>query len=113
MIARRARAAGIKGRRFSGVMKTRLILAAISLAAPLASAAAAVLPPLVAGCIGCHPASGDSMLPPLAGRDAGAIVAAMDAFRTGGRPATVMDRIAKGFTDSEIAAIAAWYAAQR
>jgi cytochrome c553 len=37
----------------------------------------------------------------------------MKAFRNGGRPATVMDRIAKGFSDDEIAAIAAWYAAQR
>ena len=30
----------------------------------------------------------------------------MNAFRTGSRPATVMDRIAKGFTDEEIAVIA-------
>ena len=37
----------------------------------------------------------------------------MQAFRTGQRPATVMDRIAKGFTDDEIQAIAAWYAQQQ
>ena len=37
----------------------------------------------------------------------------MRTFRTGQRPATVMDRIAKGFSDDEIAAIAAWYAAQK
>ena len=49
---------------------------------------------------------------PLAGRDAAEIVAAMTAFRNGTRPATVMDRIAKGFSDHEITAIAAWYAAQ-
>ena len=36
----------------------------------------------------------------------------MQAFRAGQKPATVMDRIAKGFTDDEIKAIAAWYAAQ-
>ena len=41
------------------------------------------------------------------------IVTAMQAFRTGQRPATVMDRIAKGFSDAEIAAIAAWYAGQK
>jgi sulfide dehydrogenase cytochrome subunit len=34
----------------------------------------------------------------------------MKAFRTGERPATVMDRIAKGFTDPEISAIATWLA---
>jgi cytochrome c553 len=37
----------------------------------------------------------------------------MQAFRDGKRPATVMDRIAKGFSDAEIAAIAAWYAEQK
>ena len=35
----------------------------------------------------------------------------MQAFRAGERPATVMDRIAKGFTDEETRAIAAWLAA--
>jgi cytochrome c553 len=49
----------------------------------------------------------------LDGRPAAEIVAALQAFRTGQRPATVMDRIAKGFSESEIAAIAAWYAAQK
>ena len=35
----------------------------------------------------------------LNGRDAQQLVSAMDAFRSGQRPATVMDRIAKGFSD--------------
>ena len=39
--------------------------------------------------------------------------AALQEFRSGQRPATVMDRIAKGFTDDEIKAIAAWYGAQK
>ena len=43
----------------------------------------------------------------------GAIADAMRAYRAGRRPATVMDRIAKGFSDDEIKAIAAWFAAQR
>jgi cytochrome subunit of sulfide dehydrogenase len=51
---------------------------------------------------------GDSAVPILNGRPAGEIVSAMEAFRQGGRPATVMDRIAKGFSDAEIAAIAEW-----
>ncbi len=38
---------------------------------------------------------------------------AMQDFRSGARAGTVMDRIAKGFTDEEIQAIAAWYAAQK
>ena len=50
-------------------------------------------------------------MPPLAGRAPGEIVAAMRAFRAGERQATVMNRIAKGFSDDEIAAIASWYGA--
>jgi cytochrome c553 len=34
----------------------------------------------------------------------------MLAFRSGERPSTVMRRIAKGFSDDEIQAIAAWVA---
>ena len=37
----------------------------------------------------------------------------MQEFRTGQKPASVMDRIAKGFSDDEITAIAVWYAAQK
>ena len=39
--------------------------------------------------------------------------AAMAEFKTGKRPSTVMDRIAKGFSDDETKAIAAWFAAQK
>lgn len=72
-------------------------------------------PPGALSCSGCHAsaASVETPVPRLAGRDANAIVAAMQAFRAGQMPATVMDRIAKGFTDEEIKAIAAWYAAQK
>jgi cytochrome subunit of sulfide dehydrogenase len=88
---------------------------ALALASASESADAATLPPPVAAaCTGCHrPGTADLALPQLAGQSADAIVATMAAFRTGKRPATVMDRIAKGYSDDEIAAIAAWYAAQR
>ena len=39
--------------------------------------------------------------------------AALDAFRSGTKPATVMDRIAKGFSHDETVAIAAWWAGQK
>jgi cytochrome c553 len=66
-------------------------------------------------CSGCHPtrANIDTPVPRLIGQDPAAIVTAMQAFRSGTRPATVMDRIAKGFSDDEIESIAAWYGAQR
>ncbi len=48
----------------------------------------------------------------LAGRPEAEIVGALEAFRTGARPATLMNRIAKGFGAQESQAIAAWFAAQ-
>ena len=38
---------------------------------------------------------------------------AMTGFRDGSLPSTVMTRIAKGFSDDELRAIAAWLAAQK
>ena len=46
-------------------------------------------------------------------RDAADIMTAMTGFRDGSLPATVMNRIAKGFSDDELRAIAAWLAAQK
>jgi sulfide dehydrogenase cytochrome subunit len=40
---------------------------------------------------------------------ADAIVAALKAFKSGERPGTVMDRIAKGYTDEEIQRIADYF----
>jgi cytochrome c553 len=70
-------------------------------------------PPGASSCTGCHAATADAgPLRPLAGLPQAGIADAMLAFRSGRRPATIMDRIAKGFSDAEIQAIAAWYAAQ-
>ena len=78
-------------------------------------AVAAEAPPGASSCSGCHAASASvaTPVPRLAGRPTTEITAAMNAFRAGQRPATVMDRIAKGFSDAETAAIASWYAGQK
>jgi cytochrome c553 len=78
-------------------------------------AVAADAPAGAASCSGCHPVNRwvDSPVPRLAGYRADDMLAAMQAFKSGKRPATVMDRIAKGYSDDEIRAIAAWYAAQK
>ena len=89
-------------------------IGAVSIAAAVAIASAE--PPAgAASCTGCHPASARviSPVPRLAGLDRAAIVKALQDFRSGKRAGTVMDRISKGFTDEEIEAIAAWWAAQR
>jgi cytochrome c553 len=84
------------------------------LSAPTASAIDAA-PAGATACSGCHPSSRsvDTPVTRLIGRKSAEIVTAMQEFRGGQRPATVMDRIAKGFTDDDIKAIAAWYAAQK
>ena len=79
--------------------------AALGLAALILLPAAGLPPPGASSCSGCH--GGIAPLASLAGRDD--IAAAMTAFRTGQRPATLMDRIAKGFTPAETATIAAWW----
>jgi cytochrome c553 len=93
----------------------RRVLAAAIGCVSIAAAAAAEPPAGAAACSGCHPASARVTSPVLRlnGLDQARIVRAMEDFRSGNRPATVMDRIAKGFTDAEIQAIAAWYASQR
>lgn len=92
-----------------------IVAAAAVLASVAASHAASEPPAGAAACSGCHPATAavDTPVSRLAGRNAADIVAALQAFRSGQTPATVMDRLAKGFSPDEIQAIAAWYAAQR
>jgi cytochrome c553 len=68
-----------------------------------------------AACANCHGPSGrapaGSVVPGLAGRPQSYLVEQMQAFKTGKREATVMHQIAKGYTDEQIVAMAAWFAA--
>ena len=94
---------------------TRLLAAAFALLSTTALAASPEPPPGASACSGCHTIRSGvkTTTPPIHGRAAADIIAAMTAFRTGARPSTVMDRIAKGFTDDETALIAAWLEAQK
>jgi cytochrome subunit of sulfide dehydrogenase len=70
---------------------------------------------LAATCANCHPASGRSesqQVPALAGLPRERIVSRMQAFKDGTRPATVMHQLAKGYSDRQIEALAAYFAAQ-
>jgi cytochrome subunit of sulfide dehydrogenase len=66
-------------------------------------------------CSTCHGLDGKGVtaVTPLKGVPADAIVTAMKQFKAGERPATVMNRIAKGFTDEEIQAIATYLASRK
>jgi len=75
---------------------------------------AAEPPAGASSCSGCHPPSAEvaTPIPRIRGRQPAEITAAMQAFRSGERASTVMGRIAKGFSDDEVRAIAVWLAAQ-
>jgi cytochrome subunit of sulfide dehydrogenase len=71
---------------------------------------------LAAACAICHGTDGRAVTKeviPLAGLPREHIASQMRAFRDGQRPATVMHQIAKGYTDAQIDAMAAWFAAQK
>ena len=62
-------------------------------------------------CAGCHGMDGVSTgtIPSINQLSADAIVAALKAYKSGERPGTVMNRIAKGYTDEEIQRIADYF----
>ena len=69
---------------------------------------------MAASCAICHGTNGKAVtgdVIALAGRSREQIATEMRAFRDGQRRATVMHQIAKGYTDAEIDALAAWFAA--
>ncbi len=97
----------------------RIAAAGALLAAPLLASAQQATPPsgrdLSASCAICHGTNGVSPggMPQLAGQSASTISQHMRDFREGKRPATIMHQIAKGYTDAQIDAMAAWFAAQK
>jgi sulfide dehydrogenase cytochrome subunit len=68
---------------------------------------------IAAACASCHrdDAPPGAAIPPLR-RDAAAIVRQVRDFRSGTRPSTVMQQLAKGYSDADIAAAAAYLAAR-
>lgn len=72
---------------------------------------------LAATCANCHGTDGraveGSSVPGLAGLPADYIVEQMKAFKAGTRQATVMQQLAKGYSDAQIERLAAYFAAQK
>ncbi len=67
-------------------------------------------PPGAESCTGCHVSGGGVGV--LQGRPAPDIAREMEAYRSGEQPATLMNRIVKGFSPEEVTALSAWFAAQ-
>ena len=70
---------------------------------------------LAAACANCHGTNGVSLqgIPNLAGQQRAYLVQQMQDFKTGKRPATIMHQLAKGYTDEQIEALAAYFSAQK
>ena len=102
--------------RAAGV-RSRLLAAVASSAALLfwpagASAQKAGAPPLIAeGCVGCHgqQGAGRGPIPKIAGYPRDAFITQWNAFRKNERPATIMNRVAPGYTDAEVAQLADYF----
>jgi sulfide dehydrogenase cytochrome subunit len=98
-------------------MKKSILLLGVVMtlgAAPYAMADTAA--PLIAqSCAGCHGQDGAGIgaTPTIAGYDAEEFVRVWEEFRANERPATIMNRIAPGFTDEEVAELAAYFASLR
>ena len=70
---------------------------------------------LAATCAGCHGTQGrprGSAMPPLAGMKAAVMLERLADYRNGRQPGTVMPQIAKGYSEAQLRAIAAYFEAQ-
>lgn len=91
-------------------------LLASSLLAGAQSADALQVRSWAAACANCHGTQGQALAPmqPLAGSPKEVIVQRMMDFKLGKVPsATVMHQLAKGYSDEQIVAIAAYFSAQK
>jgi cytochrome c553 len=70
---------------------------------------------LAATCANCHGTNGQAQgsAVSLAGYDAAKLVETMKAFAEGKREATIMHQLAKGYTDDQLKAMAAFFASQK
>lgn len=69
--------------------------------------------PLIAqACVGCHgqAGAGQGVVPKIAGYNRELFIAQWGAFKANQRPATIMNRVARGYTDAEVAALAEYFA---
>jgi len=94
-------------------MRIAALIATILCAGTPALAQAPDVALLAGGCQGCHGVNGEGAhgIPSIHRTQTRAeFIATMQAFRANQRPATVMGRITRGYTEAEVAALAAHFA---
>lgn len=93
------------------------LLAGLALSAHAQSPDALYARSLAANCAACHGTDGHALdgatVPGLAGQSREELLQKLQSFRDGSRPSTVMQQIAKGFSEPQLQLLAAWFAAQR
>jgi cytochrome c553 len=95
-------------------MKRLLPLVGLVAAASLGAAEpapASSYPYFAANCFNCHGTKGrfNSAIPSIAGRDKEFLLETLKAYKAGTKPATIMNQLAKGYTDEEIAVLADYF----
>jgi cytochrome c553 len=100
--------------RFIGIT-TIVAVAALAATAAMGQGGDARARSLAATCANCHGTGGVSVgdLPSLAGKPQEETVRLMQEFKSGARTGTIMNQLAKGYTDEQIEALAGWFAAQK
>ncbi|WP_424859588.1 c-type cytochrome [Tepidimonas sp. HKU77] len=95
-------------------LRTILVASALG-AATLAHAQVDQVRVWAAACANCHGTDGraEPGMEALAGKNADDMTKTLLDFKAGRKPATIMHQISKGYTDDELRAIAAYFAAQK
>jgi cytochrome c553 len=103
------------GRRSTGPALVAALLAIFALPPGGAAADAALGAYLAGACTGCHQLSGQvsGNIPAIVGMPEAGFIAALTAYKTGERDNTVMRNIAERLSEEDIAALAAFFAAQK
>lgn len=85
------------------------------LAGIAADAAVPTRPYFASNCFNCHGTEGKavSAIPSIAGRDKAYLEETLKAFKAGTKQATIMNQLAKGYTDEELVILADYFARQR
>lgn len=90
----------------------------------LAIAACAVMPAqaeslqirsMAASCASCHGTNGVALdgMDSLAGKPQSELLKKLMDFKTGKKPATIMNQLSKGYTDEQLTQLAAYFSAQK
>ena len=88
------------------------VIAGSALVSPITSAGGASGQAIGFTCAGCHGTDGESqgIVPSLKGENESSLRLKLMDFKSGTRKGSIMGRIAKGYSDEEIAAVAKYFA---